>query len=155
MEAGGCMGRGWSRSCSWKPPTHPSCDGEMVSWRSYHSTGKWGDLCAGLCFHLEKNLQELLIPVMCLGGCTLLLGWNSCCSGCWARIQWYLIPDFNMAFWFSVTELLNLLRPQSPCEKMSLTVCCMGSWLLRHAMSLGCHYLCTVPSTVGAKIYLL
>lgn len=39
--------------------------------------------------------------------------------------QWYFIPAFNMAFWFSV--LLNLLRPQPPCEKMSLAVCCMVS----------------------------
>lgn len=37
--------------------------------------------------------------------------------------QWYLIPDFNLAFWFCVTELLNLLKPQFPYEKMSLTVC--------------------------------
>lgn len=41
--------------------------------------------------------------------------------------QWYLIPGFNMAFWVGVTELFNLLRPQFPYEKMSLTVCCMVS----------------------------
>lgn len=41
--------------------------------------------------------------------------------------QWYLIPDFNMVFWFSVTELLNLLTPQLPYEKMSLTMCRMVS----------------------------
>lgn len=41
--------------------------------------------------------------------------------------QWFLIPDFNMAFWVCVTQLLYLLRPQFPHEKMSLTVCCMVS----------------------------
>jgi len=76
----------------------------------------------------------------------------------WDSAHWYLIPDSNMAFWFCIFELLNLLRPLSPCAKRSLTVRCMVLGLLRlHVLynefwlSL---YLCAVPSTMGAKIYL-
>ena len=161
MKAGVCMGRGWSRSCLQKPINQPTSlwwrYGFMEELSQHREVGRpvcrvvflFGDKSIGAADHCD-----VLGWLHALAGVKRLVQWVLDQDSA----QWYLIPDINMAFWFCVTELLNLSRPQFPYKKMCLTVCCMVSWLLR--LYVPCNefwlslYLCAVPSTVGAKIYL-
>lgn len=107
-----------------------------------------GGFCAGSRFYLETFLQELLVTVKCLSHCTPSPDHN---SG-----QQCLISDFSMAFWFCVTELLNVLRVQFSCRKsvgscvvcvLAMKVACSLYWILAVSLS-------ALPSTAGAKLHL-